>query len=1526
MSRGNKRFSSIRTEGGLLPQELLSRIQTGDSQLRGLEPESYHLLPSERIGEAVNRSWNRMLVLWHAFQESLEKEPDTSFATGLTRERWLLPLFQELGFGRLLKGKAIELDGKTFAVSHTWAHSPIHLMGFRIDLDRRQAGVAGASQSSPHGLVQELLNRSDDYLWGFVSNGYRLRILRDHHSLTRQAYVEFDLQSIMDGEQYSEFFLLWMICHQSRVDAEKPEECWLETWFKTSRNEGIRALDKLRDGAEKAIESLGTGFLKHKANSVLRGALASGELDKQDYYREVLRLVYRIIFLFAAEDREMLLDPGADDTARDRYTRFYSMRRIRELADKRRGGPHGDLWQRVRLVMGKLDNGCPELALPALGSLLWSQDACPWLVLAECGNEFLLDAIRFLSHIQEGSTRYSVNWRNVGAEELGSIYESLLELHPRLNKEAGSFELDTAAGHERKTTGSYYTPSSLVDCLLDSALEPVIDARLGEAREIGRKERWRKERGSEGGRNEGVSREIGNREIGSRGRENEGAFVSGSDGMAEGDGSGGKVLLSDTGISQGRDLRNIIADKTGSGVHPGEHRRRMGQGYDERVSPISENRPGQREGTGNASSDLFKSEVGVQRKYSTGSGSADGSFPDDRFPDWFFEAQKQIGPHSLVPYSLLAENALLSLKICDPACGSGHFLMAAARRLAKRLAAVRSGEVEPGPAEVQKALRDVVGRCIYGVDINPMAVELCKVSLWMEALEPGKPLSFLDHRIKCGNSLLGATPELMEKGIPDGAFEPVVGDDRAACSYWKRENKRRFLAGRELFDIDETPKINLVKISSEMRQINSIPDDTIEGLRAKQKQYEAFSRSDEYAYGRFAADTWCAAFAVKKVMPEDGPEPILQDLFKRILRKSGDIPTAVIQQVKSLTEQYRWMHWHLEFPDVFRHTTPDSLTPSLPHSLPSGFDCVLGNPPWERVKLQEKEFFAERSPDIAAAPNAATRKRMIEALAVNDPSLYSAFMDARRQQENVSNMLRDSGRYPLCGRGDVNTYTVFAELNRQLINNKGRVGCIVQSGIATDDTTKFFFQDVMDTRSLVSLFDFENRKKIFPAVDSRIKFCLLTIGGPGSMPDQGASFLFFALDPVEVREGERVFTLTAEDIALINPNTRTCPIFRTKRDADITRDVYRRVPVLIDENREDGNPWGIKFMTMFHMSNDSHLFRTREEMEREGFVLRGNVFEKEADGKKIRYLPLYEAKMFHHYNHRFGDYSELPADSSSTQLPDVPVSNLVNSEFTVKPRYWVDELEVIEKTDPMGNPDYFIAFRDITNSTNERTVILSILPLVGVSNKAPILLSTNDVFPVCLAILSSFVFDFCTRQKISSTSLNYFIFKQLPLVTISVINDTLVSLNIGIHWLIQRIVELTYTSYEVNSLSEVFDYDSSPFMWNHDRRMLIRNELDAFCFLLYRISRDDVGYIMETFPIVKRKDIAQYGTYRTKDTILEIYDAMQKAIDTGEPYQTPLDPPPGPPTDADGNFIPMEEWDPDNWPVHIHRLEKGGRE
>jgi hypothetical protein len=1287
--RSRDLFQTVHAEGGLLPADLLQRVADGDRSLAGLTPANYHLDPGERLTERITRAWTRLASAWNAFDEARQKLPAGDHAAALTRESWLQILFDELGYGRLVQQPAIQIEDKPYPVFTQWVNTPIHLVGAGINLDQRTAGVRGAAGQSPHGLLQELLNRSPGRLWGIVSNGLLLRILRDNVTLTRQAYLQFDLEAMFTGEVYSDFVLLWLVCHESRIEAAKAEDCWLERWTHEAADTGTRALEALRQGVEEAIRILGTGFLAHPGNDDLHDQLRGGDLEPLDYYRTLLRLVYRLLFLFVAEDRSALLDRNATEVAKRRYREHYSTAHLRELASRRRGTHHHDRYEQLKLVMSALhEDGSAPLGLPALGSYLWEPAAIGPLATAQLANEELFDAVRSLATVEQNNVRRSVDFRNLGAEELGSVYESLLELHPTINRDTSEFQLDAVTGSERKTSGSYYTPTSLISSLLDTALEPVLD-----------------------------------------------------------------------------------------------------------------------------------------------------------------EAARSDNP----------EQTILSLAVVDPACGSGHFLIAAANRIAKRLAAVRSDDPEPSPAHVRAALRDVVGHCIHGVDVNPMAVELCKVSLWMEALEPGRPLSFLDHRIVVGNSLLGTTPALIADGIPANAFKPILGDDKKYVTALRKRNEKE-RSGQLAFDVaGDRVDADVHAIAARAASVDAVDDRSLSGVHEQQQRYKRLLDSPELRRAKLAADTWCAAFVAPKRV---NATPITEDTLSRAL--SGGAKALSADELTVIAEMgagYSLLHWHVAFPDVWEK---------------GGFDVALGNPPWERVKLQEKEFFAARSPETAAAPNKAARDRLIRNLVTDNPELSVAFETAKREAEGASHLIRDSGRYPLCGRGDVNTYAVFAELMRDAIGPPGRVGVIVPTGVATDDTTKFYFQSLMELHSLLSLYDFENRD-IFPSVHSSYKFSLLTLTGRDRPAEQGATFVFFAHQVDDLNGSERRFTLTAEDIELLNPNTRTCPVFRTRRDAEITKAIYRRMPVLLREGDPDGNPWGIRFLRMFDMSNDSHLFRTREQLGADGATLEGNVF---ARGD-VRWLPLYEAKMLHLYDHRWATYE-------GTDTRDVTVAEKSDPDFLALPRYWVREQEV--DTQLAGwDRDWLLGWRDICRSTDERTSISAVYPRDAAGDTWLLALPTRSATPVLHTVLSSFAYDYVVRQKIGGTHLKYHYFKQTPVPGPS---------DADTNFLAPRVLELTYTATDLAGFAADLGYSEPPFRWDPERRALIRAELDAAMFRVYGVQRDDVDYIMETFPIVKRRDEDRFGEYRTKRLILERYDAIVAADAAGVLYETPLDPPPGDPRAA----------------------------
>ena len=1149
-------FSTVYSEGAILPMDLLQRISDPqNAQLDGLTPDAYHL-SAIKLNEAINRAWTSLLGAWQRFKSEQSRLAVHESGTTLTRERWLLPLFSELGYGRLQAAKTLIVGERNYAISHSWQHTPIHLVSSKADLDRSVQGEGSAKRSSPHSLLQEMLNRSPEHLWGIVSNGLSLRILRNNVSLTRQAFVEFDLEEMFNNEVYADFVLLWLLCHQSRVESERPEGCWLEKWSQEAHATGTRALDDLRVNVEMAISALGSGFLSQSANGQLRGKLSAGTLSAMDYYNQLLRMVYRLLVLFVAEDRGILFDPAASLDNRKLYDDYYSTKKLRYQADHQLGTRHSDLYYGLKLVMEKLgeENGCRELGLPGLNGFLFSPEAVSDLRDCQLANYALLAAVRHLGYTESGRTRRIIDYKNLGSEELGSVYESLLELHPIFHLETGTFELASASGNERKTTGSYYTPTSLITCLLDSALDPVL---------------------------------------------------------------------------------NEAANK----ATPAE-----------------------------------------------------------------------------------AEAAILNLKICDPACGSGHFLVAAAHRIAKRLAAVRTGDEEPALKDHRHALRDVVGRCIYGVDINSMAVELCKVSLWMEAIEPGKPLSFLDAHIQCGNTLLGTTPALLKAGIPDEAFESIEGDDKKICSEFKKLNKKLREGNASLFREDQTEPIweQQGTLMHSAHQLDEMRDDSVADVRSKDDFFKDLRKSGAYTNALLWANAWCAAFVWKKT--SEMRPPITLEEFRDIGRNPFTLAPWRRAEIERLAAQYQFFHWHLAFPDVFKVLSKEEENEQAGWS--GGFDVVLGNTPWERIKIQEKEWFAVHAPEIAKVQNAAVRRGIIRALEQENPTLYVAFQEEKRQSEGESHLIRRSDRYPLCGRGDINTYALFAETDRMIVGPTGRVGCIVPCGIATDDTTKYFFQDISQAKALVSLTGFINEELLFPAVLHNFKFCLLVLTG-SDIPVERPDFVFNCHNIEQTKESGRHFSLDISEINLLNPNTGTCPVFFWKRSAEITKEIYRRIPILDREGAT--NSWDISFLTMFHMTNDSHLFQT------------------EPFGESVA---LYEAKMLHQYNHRYASYEHLSVGERSHILPPVEIDRLADPSYTVVPCYYVPNQDIDARLSNSTSHKWLLGYRDTTSVGLARTTIYSILPRVGASNKIPLVLLRGDadlLTPAFIACMNSFVFDFCAR-------------------------------------------------------------------------------------------------------------------------------------------------------------------------------------
>jgi len=1412
-------FAALEITGALLTPDMVVKIASFDAGDQSKDGYGIPLgldLRDEiaryyRIGEAL---WSRSVAT---------RAPAAHFVANLLK--------QCFGFDTLHSCPPSTIDGRAYPLGHSAlggrvpiviAPAPANATGEpsrRPGVDESLAEFGdGSRRRSATLLVQEFLNASEPARWGLACDGVILRLMRDNASMTRPAWVEVNLGKIFSESLYADFSALWLLVHQSRFGAagSPPGESALETWWTRGRDEGVAAREHLRNGVTEALKELGQGFLENPGNDHLRRALASGALSPQAYYEELLRLVYRMIFLFVAEDRLLLHSPDSTAAARELYAQGYAMGRLRERSMRRTAWDrHQDAWEGVKAAYRALACGEARLGLSSLGGL-FASDQLQHLGEARLQNRRLLAAVWRLSWLRPaGGALTRVNWRDMQAEELGSVYESLLELIPRASADTRLFDFAPTAearGSERKKTGSYYTPDSLVKLLLDTTLDPVLDA-------------------------------------------------------------------------------------------------------------------------------------------------AEARNPDDPAAE------------------------ILKLSIIDPACGSGHFLLGAARRAAGRIAKWRSPGA-PSQAEFQHALREVISHCIYGVDRNPMAVELCRVALWIEGLEAGKPLTFLTSHIRVGDSLLGVFDfAMLRQGIPDEAYAALTGDDKdvaKAFQRWNAEGRDRDRDADSLAAELRPPN----ELIGQATAFFAMPEDTLEQVAQKRAAYEELHATDAWRRFERACNCYVSAYLVPKRTPvlniqDDWPSPVaLTEHVWAAIRGNG-IPALVDQYAEAVQRHSKLFHWLLEFPDIFAR---------------GGFDVVIGNPPWERIKLQELEFFAARSPEIAEAPNKAERQKRIDALRGADSEspqgrLLISFEFAKRTAEAASKFARTSGRFPLTGTGDVNTYALFAELFDRLTAPAGRAGIIVPTGIATDSSTSAFFGSLVDRRRIASLTDFENREALFENVHRSYKFCILSMGAA-----EQASFAFFLAQVSELEDPERRFTLDAAQIARMNPNTKTAPVFRSRADAELTAKLYARAPVLIEERPDhadgDANPWGISFQTLFHMSGDSGHFRTQDQLDDEGWQRAGVNWERETEAGVERRVPLYEAKMIHHFDHRWATYAGGAVDDEDSAR-DCTLAEKQDPNFEPTARYWVPQQEVVlraarvpsalkrafrdedpdrclkalaealagysiategrppreellhrvlgathpwrtilkgipekilqspetlahgfemQRYTPLSaddllfladgpedaleltqalierkQPRWLMGFRDICRSTDDRTVIAGVIPRAGVGHTAPLFyLQVPPQFAaISLGLWSSLSLDFVARLSIGGTHLTYSYLKQFAVLPPSAFDS------VDSAFVTPRVLELTYTSHSMKAWAEDLGYLGAPFAWNEDRRALVRAELDAFFARKYGLSREELRYVLdpadvkgssypsETFRVLKNKEEARYGEYRTRRLVLEAWDRLE---------------------------------------------------
>ncbi|WP_420567696.1 Eco57I restriction-modification methylase domain-containing protein [Thalassovita sp.] len=1313
-------WPSLGLEGNLIAPAMIARIDQRDAPEQA--PEDYAVRKGLTIREEISTAFRVGQSHFDAFAKLEAPSQDAT-------RRFIVGLFKEtFGFHDLTPADAplaLIASGRV----------PLVVVPPSETLDRRSPTLSVDRSRSPAFALQDYLNDSEEALWGIVTNGSHLRLMRDNASLTRPAYIEADLAQIFSTEDIASFAALWLIIHRSRFGAANTPatDCPLERWREAGSREGEAARDRLADQVQIALKVLGSGFLE--ANPELAAKLKSGEVNLTTWFNELLRLVYRLIFLMVGEDRNLLHPAKSKAEARALYAEGYSLAALRKQCYRAATwDKHHDRYEGIKIVFRALAHGQEALALPALGGL-FADDRLPHLETARLRNRAFMEALYRLSWLADKTGMVPVNWRAMETEELGSVYESLLELQPQLGDDGKTLVFASEAaeqkGNQRKTTGSYYTPDSLVQALLDTALDPVLDKTEAEA--------------------------------------------------------------------------------------------------------------------------------------------------DD------------------------PAKALLKLSVIDPACGSGHFLLAAARRIATRLARIRA-EGTPSLADFRHALRDVARCCIHGVDRNPMAVELTKVALWIETVDPGLPLGFFDAQIRCGDALLGVFDlKVLEDGIPDAAYKPLTGDDKDVAKFYDRANKDAKM-GQGTFDFTGgRSDLPTAPLSAEFSDLRDLPEDTVEDVEAKAKAYRSLRKQDAFLRARMGCNLYTAAFLLPKTgeVPSGDSErtvPTSQDVWLAVGQGKGRKP--IMENAKAAT-QARALHWPLEFPDIIGR---------------GGFNVVLGNPPWERIKLQEKEFFAARDAEIATAANKAARDKLIKSLRAAEKgtakrALFEEFQKEKRLSEATSTFVRvkgeEGGRFALTGTGDVNTYALFAELFARLVGPKGRSGVIVPTGIATDATTAPFFAWLVEEKRIASLVDFENSAPVFPSVHRSFKFCLLTLG----RNEPEARFAFFLTVTAQLSEPERNFTLAPEQISAINPNTKTAPVFRSRADAELTAKIYENSVVLIEDGKgPSGNAWGISFARLFDMSTDSELFRSAADLQAAGFVRDGmdwvaegvrpaqatlavegggaGSFNLQSGGphSRNRYVPLYEAKMTWHFDHRATSYHTRGDERGHRVLPPTELKDYINPDFEVEPFYWLAKSDVEAKVaEKAGKRNFLFGWRDVTTARAERTMVPCIIPRAAVGDTFLLAFSERSTSELaCMyANWASLTFDYATRQKIAYVHLKYNIVKQLPVLPPDFYSEN------QIGFIVPKVLELTYTSHSLAPFARDLGHDGPPFAWDEDRRALLRAELDAFYARAYGLTRDELCYILdpadvkgpdypsETFRVLKEKEIRQHGEYRTRRLVLAAWDRME---------------------------------------------------
>ncbi|MCW5639081.1 MAG: Eco57I restriction-modification methylase domain-containing protein [Rubrivivax sp.] len=1230
--------------------------------------------------------------------------------------------------------------------------------------------------------------------WGILTNGAVWRLYWQDARSRAEEFFEIDLAAALgvpgvqpaldDPEPRRALKLFFLFFNRAAFLSQG--------WDSANRSFHAYARGESRLYEERVSKDLGERVFAEVfpllAQALARGdvqarklGFGSGRLKRErltpDYLDELreatLMLLYRLLFLFYAEDRLLL-------PARDERYRPYSVRALRERvrddldAGKALSSRLDHIWRDLQGVFLLIDEGDDAVGMPAYNGGLFDRSRAPLLERSRVPDAVMAPIIDALSRRSEAQRKLWINYRDLSVSHLGGIYERLLEYTLVHEVQAADgwdrVEVDriaaVPASFARKVSGSYYTHDGLVRLLLRESVGRLCDEIV-------------------------------------------------------------------------RDFESQI-DKW--------------------------------KGRASLSTPLWN--------------KLDGD-PDAGQRDAIDPATR-----------------MLELTVCDPAMGSGHFLVTLVDTLADRVleaASQASLRVNAQPwaaylaergtpwvspvirrlAHIRRTIRQaaaehhwtvtdaqlddrqivrrmILKKSIYGVDKNPMAVELAKTALWLHTFTVGAPLSFLDHHLKCGDSL-------------HGERLPAVQQDLQGLGmlFQQGELDRLALAAANLARVADLTDVDIAEARLS-RELAREAGEQVAPLHALLDFWRAL---------RWLLPGWPAADARRLARLGDAAmqaalAELMSDRHQLVTvlaegRVGGEGPgveaaNALLGRVRALAAGEAFFHWWTAFPTVF---AADGS---------GGFDVVVGNPPWDRIKLQQVEWFAEREPRIATQARAADRRRLIAELQKKRSPLWQQYQEAAERTEANARVLAKAGDYPLLGGGDVNLYSLFVERAMSLVQPQGIVALLTPSGIAADKGAAEFFRGIATTGRLGALFDFENKGVFFPDVHDNFKFVALVFGGDARRFERSRC-AFYLHAVAEIDEPGRTLALGAADFALVNPNTGAAPVFRHARDADITLDLYRRHPVLVRHGAGKGNgegarrPWPVKYLRMFDMTNDSARFMTRAELEREGWhAARLNRW-RNGDQQA---LPLLVGKSIWQFDHR-ANHARVNTANLQVASSSLPVSAVehMNPEFVPEPQFWVI-------VDPARDSlDWAIGFRDITNPTNSRTAIAAIVPNRLAGNTLPLLVGRDSATefalwaPLLLANLNSLAFDYVARQKAKWTHLNWFILEQLPVIAPEQFDASIGGTRIA-DFVREQVLRLSYTAHDLAPFARDLGHVDAqgrvlpPFRWDDDDRRRRIAALDGLFLHLYGLGDDDAAYLLDSFPIVREQDLAACGRLRTRDDVL----------------------------------------------------------